>query len=243
MKINKEILLSLVSLFFVVTPLLAQHDNDVPNSSWNLRDFDKRKYHFGFLLGFNNMSFNQDSDISEYDTLMNLEVKPQVGIHLGIIADYHVTTNLSLRVTPTLSFGQRTLQYTFLDEGFIRIEDRIVESTTIEFPLDLKFRANRHGNFAPYLIGGGRVILDLSNQSNFENTVPIQEQMVRIEKLTYNWEIGIGADFFLEYFKFSPEIKFVMSMDNALIQDGSFWTAPINQLYPKAVMISFNFEG
>ncbi len=53
----------------------------------------------------------------------------------------------------------------------------------------------------------------------------------RMKTHNFMYEIGVGVDFYLYYFKFSPSIRGVFAMNNEIKYDNdlnSRWTAPIN---------------
>jgi hypothetical protein len=56
-------------------------------------------------------------------------------------------------------------------------------------------------------------------------------------------EAGVGFDFFLEYFKFSPELRFSYGINNIIVQDETKFANPVNQLNSRIIALSFNFEG
>ena len=199
--------------------------------------------HFGFTLGMNSMDFIIEKDLTVIDSLIQIHNVRQSGFNIGIVADWHMHKFLSLRFLPTLSFGQRNLEYLFDSEPIDILELKQVESTYIEFPLVLKYRSARYGNFAAYVIGGGKFIIDLSSQKDVDNNVSPEEQVIKLKKTFMMYEVGIGTDIFMEYFKFSAEIKLSNGIDNVLIQDNTMWSAPIKKLRPQMVTISFHFEG
>ena len=55
-------------------------------------------------------------------------------------------------------------------------------------------------------------------------------------------EIGFGIDFYLEYFKFSPQIKISYGLLNLLTEDNTIFTNSINRLTTNGWMLSFTFE-
>lgn len=61
--------------------------------------------------------------------------------------------------------------------------------------------------------------------------------------MSYYYELGVGSDFFLEYFKFALELKFVVGLNNVIVPDGSEYTRAIHRMNSKMLMLSFTFEG
>jgi len=210
---------------------------------WNLKDFDKRRIHFGFSLCLNSMSYIMEQDLTKNDSLIKVETNSQSGFNINGVAVLHINKNFSLRFLPGLSFGQRNIEYTFDTEPRKTVVIKDVESTYMDLPLSIKYRSDRLNNFAAYVVTGGRYSLDLASDFDTENDVPIDQQLVRLRRHNFWYEVGFGLDFFLEYFKFSPEIKLSVGANDVLIQDGSFWVEPLDQIRPRMVTVSFHFEG
>ena len=79
-----------------------------------------------------------------------------------------------------------------------------------------------------------------NNDDNFNN-------VFRVTAQTFNYEVGFGIDFYLVYFKFSPSIRGIFSIQNELIPDNttsgrSPWTSNITNLISRGVVINFTFE-
>ena len=211
----------------------------------NLERFDERKIHFGFTLGINNSNFVLEHDLTQTDSLVSLESQQQPGFNLGIITDLHIGKDFNLRFVPDLSFGNRNLEYTFLNsDGTRSILVKTVESTWLDFPILLKYRSWRLNNFACYLLAGGAYSLDLASQFKVDNQFNNPNEIViKLDRNSYSYIVGFGMDFFLEYFKFSPELRLSMSLNDILIDDDTDLSRPISLLKSKVWLISFNFEG
>lgn len=210
---------------------------------WNLPNFDRKWVHFGFTLGSNTMDYRLNTDLTQVDSLISLETNAQPGFNIGIVSELHLNTYFGLRFLPALSFGQRNLEYVFRGREQNISVTKSVESTYLEFPLLLKYRSKRLNNFAAYFVGGAKYAADLSSQAEINNKVPPNQQVVRLKRHNFMYEIGFGLDFFLEYFKFSPEIKVSTGLRNMLIDEGSIWELPIDHLQPRIISISLHFEG
>jgi hypothetical protein len=210
---------------------------------WNLPNFDKKTIHFGFSLCLNTMSYITETDLTQTDSLISVETNPQSGFNLNVVSDLHLNKNFSLRFMPGLSFGQRNIEYVFEDQPRDVLVVKAVESTYLDMPLNFKYRSDRLNNFAAYVVAGGRYSLDLSSQFDTNNDVPVEQQLVRLKRHNFWYEFGFGMDFFLEYFKFSPEVKLSVGVNDVLIQDGTFWVSPIERVQPRMLTISFHFEG
>jgi hypothetical protein len=213
----------------------------------NLPKFDHRFMHFGFLIGLNSADFVLQRFPPSYpgaDSLYVLEPKSAAGFNLGIISSMHFGPYFSLRFTPNLAFSSRSLEYTFETFEGPKQYTKDIESTLINFPLNIKYKSVRVNNFSAYIIFGGAYSLDLASDAGFENTsMNPNDIVVAIKRDDYMGQIGFGTDFYLEYFKFGIDLKLSYGFRDLLDHDNSQFSAPIESLKSKMFLLSFTFEG
>jgi len=208
----------------------------------NLIRYDFKKLHFGFTLGINNLDFNlqKNSNTIKNDTLRTLYTKNQKGFNLGIVSNLRLSKYTDLRFVPALIFGERHLYYGFVDS--LNSDDshiKKIESTLIDFPIYIKYKSERYNNFRTYVIGGLKYSMDIASQDKIDDE---GQKIVKLKKNDLMGEIGFGIDFYLEYFKFSPQIKLSYGLLNLISQDKSVYTQSINRLSTNGWMLSFTFE-
>lgn len=213
----------------------------------NYRKFDQRLFHFGFMLGINTADLStrfKPNMLDDYGTY-SIENKMQPGFQLGLIGSMKLGTPLlRLKFIPTISFTERILNYYYLpanpNEDLILHEERI-GSTSLEFPLLLKFRTLRYNNFAAYVIGGAQYVLDLQSKENTGQK--FGDPFIKLFRDDFQYQVGAGVDFFFTFFKFSIELKMSHGFKNAFIQDDTRLSKPIDALYNRVWQLSFTFEG
>jgi len=211
----------------------------------NLPTYDKQIIHFGFILGVNSYNFiaKPIRDFRLVDSLMVIEPIPAPGFTLGIVSNLHLGDNFDLRFLPQLTFAERTLQYSIRTtkngQTSIKQFDKKVESTLLELPVLFKFKSARVNNARAYLIGGAKYAIDLASQKDVNDK---GEKLIKLKKNDIVFELGFGLDFYLEYFKFSPEIKMSYGINDLLIREGNIFTDPLSRLTSKAFYFSFYFE-
>jgi hypothetical protein len=210
------------------------------------KNFDKRMFHFGFMLGFNSSDFTVYQDVNAYEQygLKLLENDAQPGGQLGILTTMKLGTPvLRLRFIPTLSFQERLLRYTFEDTVLNKDEigEERVNSTNLDFPLMLQFRTKRLNNFAAYVLVGGQYSIDLQSQEKASQNYI--DPYIKIKRNDVQGQIGGGLEFFAPYFKFGIELKYSHGFINSFIQDNTNIANPINKLYNKVWSLSIIFEG
>lgn len=232
-----------MKLFFLftllVTPVLVfGQKNKVPN----LPKYDKQKIHFGFLLGVNITDFaiKRKGDFNLSDSLYVVESAKQSGFNLGIVSNLRMGNNFDLRFLPQLSFAQRNLIYSIYVNG-VKYKDvtKKVESTFLEFPLELKFKSNRINNYRIYVLGGGKFGIDMVSQAKVKNK---DKEYVKLRRNDYGYTIGVGLDAYMELFKFSIELKMYNGLSNLLVPDPSVYSRTLAKLNSKIFLISLTFE-
>jgi hypothetical protein len=214
-----------------------------------LPKYDRQRLHFGFSLGVNSTTFavRNVENIQQFDSVFVIDPQPQVGFNLGIITDLRIGQHFNLRFIPDLSFADRRLKYTLstidtLGQPVERSEEQKLESVLLEFPLSLKFKSVRinDGNWRVYILGGGKFIMDMASQSKIKTGD--NEVVVKLNRIDYAYEAGVGFDIYMQYFKFSPELKVSFGLNNLLVKDETIYTQSINKLNSMAFLLSFHFE-
>ncbi len=207
--------------------------------------YDYKWIHFGFMVGLNTMDFGFRRPVPIRDSLLFADVsKPNPGFQVSIVSDLRMGDRLSLRFLPGITFGSRSF-YFYNDRDTITLLDskQTVESNFLDFPLLLKYKSIRVNNYRPYLIGGLNVRYDMAARKDYDEDGP----WVRLEPLDFFAEIGFGIDFFLQYFKFSPELKVSVGFRDVLVHDPAGgdkykYANSINRLNSYLVMLCFYFE-
>ena len=204
--------------------------------------YDKKPLHFGFTLGLNAMDFTLYPSSS---ALMPDSLYPNVtmlhpGFNINIVSSFKLTEHVNLRLLPGISFGQRTINYYKNDslEG-----QQTIESSFLEFPVIFKYKAERLNNWRPYLIGGFNYRIDLAAKRDYDDE---KNRYLRLNRSDLYFELGIGLDFFLTYFKFSTELKFSIGTRDILVHEPypgfPEFVNSIDRLKSKMWILSFHFE-
>ena len=207
----------------------------------NLPRYDFKKIHFGFTLGINSLNFNinKNKKFLENDTLLSTLSQDQKGFNLGIVSNLRLSRYTDLRFIPTLVFGERILNYQFNETSNLNLNDKRIESTLIDFPISLKYKSERYNNFRTYVMCGIKYSLDIASQSEIDDE---GQELVKLNNHDLMLEGGFGIDFYLQYFKFSPQIKISHGIINILSKDNTLYTQTLNNLKTSSWMLSFTFE-
>jgi len=206
----------------------------------NLPTFDKRKLHYGFYLGVNQNDFKlnlRNSNISN----ANITVEPSLGFNVGLIADLRLHKNLNLRFEPGLVTNSKNIYFNHIDNAQDSVRE--IGSTYLHVPVILKFSTDRYKNIRPYVLAG--VSYDYNFSSNAENQDDNSAGQFRMQSHNFMYEVGMGIDIYLNFFKFSPSIRGVFAFNNEIKYDdnpNSQWTAPVNFMGTRGIFLNFAFE-
>ena len=231
----------------------------------NKPEYDLAPYHFGFLLGVNKMYFtiktnpeyqkkiyyNQEGFQSLPDQncdsayLFNMEAAPTFGFVIGIVSNLRLGEYFDLRFTPSLTFGERNLDYSISSyynsttPTMLNVTKNI-QSTFVEFPLWVRFKGKRIHNVRPYVLAGGKWALDLA--SNAKKKADNSSAYVFINRKDFYALGGVGFDFYTAYFKFGTEITMSYGLFDILKRDDTIYTDAVDRMSSKMFQISLTFE-
>ena len=186
---KKALFIAIAMLFVVPQSLFAQTEKPK-----NLLLYDTQPYHFGFIIGLNQMSYAinykenyqlighasteypslNDEFYDQNATFYVNTITPvfEPGFTVGVVGNLRLGKHFDLRLIPSLSFGSRTLEYDFYRESMkdnklvidYSRKKKSIFSTFVEFPLQVKCKSKRYNNVAAYVIAGGNFKIDLASQ-------------------------------------------------------------------------------
>jgi len=226
-------------LLILFLPYFLYSQRNIPK---NLPKYDEVKLHFGMALGGNTMraTVHNAPNFYQLDSIYSVECIPQVGFNINIVSNFNINKYFSIRFLPGLNFGQRNMEYLYFTGTRYKRHTMQIPSTYLDFPILFQLKSERLNNFRMYLVGGGSFKWDLAAQKNIDAE---ERPKIRFQPYVYSYEIGAGADFFLQYFKFAIEAKFTVGVNNVIVYDNSQFTNSMESLTPKMFSITLLFEG
>jgi len=204
---------------------------------------DKKQFSWGYYLGFNSLDFKFD-----YTTLAkDITTVKSGGFNVGLLGNIRITDHIDIRTEPGLVISNRMLVYNESYFESIPLDDRKpsdlereLKATYVYFPLSVKLSTTRINNVRPFVQLGIATALNLS--SNEKNPDDNSNGTFRTKANMSFYELGIGVDFYFQYFKFSPTIKGVFAMNDEVIRDrdpNSPWTGNIDSMKTRGIFINF----
>ncbi|HJX71502.1 MAG TPA: porin family protein, partial [Bacteroidales bacterium] len=181
---------------------------------------DDRPVHFGFSIGLNTMDFNIRQSRLGLDTMVLTDVVSlRPGFQVHAISNFKLGKYFDFRILPGISFGgEREITYFNLNGGNTIQSDDVVriESNFLELPVLIKYKAKRINNFRPFIIGGTTMRFDLAATKKTWGTSQKNNSLVLLNVFDGYYDIGFGVDFYLEYFKFTVELKYSVGITDVL---------------------------
>lgn len=209
-----------------------------------MEDHDVKPYYFGITLAANSGRFQSHlhPQFLAQDSIMVAQPVNSGGFALGLLATARLTNRFEARFNPQLMFTDRSIQYQMryedLDQG--RVVDKKVESVIVSFPVQVKFRSDRIGNFRVYMLGGGKLDYDLASNAQARKA----EDMIKIGKTDYGIEGGMGFNFYMKSFIFSPEIKISNGLGNLHSRDERLkYSNVLDRIQSRMIVFSIHLEG
>lgn len=231
----------IIVLCGVPSQLVAQ-ERKVQNRPY----IDMRRWHYGFLFG----THLQDLEFVNNGHIHTLEDGTQEswfaevpgytpGFSVGVLGELRLNEFLSLRIIPTMYFGDKTVVFRDWISG--SRESQAVKSTYLSVPVDVKWSAQRFNNYRPYVVAGVAPMFDL--------TVKRQKALL-VQRADVALEVGFGCDFYLPFFKLIPELKFCFGLADVLVKERNDltdknllkYTQSLDRASNRMVVLTFYFE-
>lgn len=217
---------------------------------------DLRPMHFGILVGMNMQdiefqnlgpqTITYDDGTTAEKTIVCDADRWNSGFSVGVLADIRLSQHLNVRFTPSMHFGAKHLTFRNLTdltpEGRPVEQTQDMKNTYISFPLDLKFSAERWNNYRPYIMAGVNPMINLTSKN---------QEYIQLKRSDLFFEVGLGCDFYLPFFKLIPELKFCYSLRDALDHDHAselkdanmrMYTNSVSAGHSKMIVLTFYFE-
>ncbi|MBN1132419.1 MAG: PorT family protein [Bacteroidales bacterium] len=219
----------------------------------NIPGFDYKKLHFGFTVGLNVMDFGFERDTTSAPFLYADVPVIHPGFQVSIVSDLRLNDHFNLRFLPGISFGWRDIAF-YEEEGSQWINaypDKPEKPNSpvrvgpafLDFPLHVKYRSIRDNNYRPYLVGGLNFRYDMAAKKAFDGD---SRDYIRLNAADLYLELGFGVDTYLRYFKFAPEIKVAMGLNNMIADEARppypEFRNSISFLRSYIIMLNFHFE-
>ena len=217
---------------------------------------DLRPLHFGILIGLNMQDVEmQNIGPQEIEMPDGTKMPASVlcdadmwnpGFSVGVLADLRLSQHFSFRFSPAMHFGSKHLTYRNLlelnESGLPTQTTQDLKNTYLSLPFDLKFSAQRFNNYRPYVMAGLNPMINLAGKD---------QDYVQLKRYDLMFEVGLGCDFYLRFFKLIPELKFCFGLLDELDRDHISELTDVNKrayaqsvssAFTKMIVLTLHFE-
>jgi hypothetical protein len=207
-------------------------------------DQDHKPYYFGLSLSavYSRFQIEHHPSFLAQDTILVAEPVNTPGISLRLVAALNLSERFELRFNPGLIFTDRPIFYKLKYPDYDLGTDvkKSVESIITSFPVSLKFKSDRIGNFRVYMLGGGKVDMDLASNAQKRKA----DDQVRIKKMSYGVEGGIGFNFYRKSVTISPEIKISNGLNNLHDRNENLnYSRVLDRIQSRMIIFTLHLEG
>lgn len=227
----------------------AQYNATVQNRPYA----DLRPLHFGVVVGthLQDMELVNAGPIEITDDEGNVtqalvvadQDRWEPGFNVGVMAEMRLHELFQLRIVPAMYFGNRHVLFRDItDTDNTKEETQNLKTAYITSAVDIVFASPRKGNHRPFLFTGLTPAINLSGNS---------DEILKLKRYCLFFEIGVGCDFYLPFFKLRPELKFMYGLGNSLdtghadqLRDRNLqgYAKSIKKATTKMITLSFSFE-
>jgi hypothetical protein len=207
---------------------------------FNVHELGRKQIYFGIALGVNVANYRIIHKPFEgvNDTIKSMKPGLGPGFNLGIIANWQFHRYFDLRIIPTLSFSDKSINYTTILRRDPNVKQTI-SSIYLSFPLQIRFKSEPIKNTRLYLIGGCRYDYDLASNSNTRANT-----LLKVSKHDFSVDYGCGVMIYFPYFIMSPEFKISQGVLNVNSPTkGYVYSRVIERLYSRTYTFTLNLEG
>ena len=214
----------------------------------NQLDHDAQRFHFGINVGVNRSHFS----ITHHpyflqqpnDSVMAIESVNSTGLNLALLVNMNISPHFDIRTFPLdLIFTEKAFQYSLkypdIPAGEDSITTKRIQGITLALPVQLKFSSDRIANFKAYMMLGGKIEYDLASNKGKRNA----ENLLKLKKLDYGLEAGIGFHLYFPVFVLTPELKIGYGLNNLHSRDPNLkFSNVIDKLNSRTLTFSLTVE-
>ena len=209
---------------------------------------EDKRFHFGINVGANKAHYNFTHHPyflnQPNDSITVVESVNNTGINLGLLVNYNLSEHFDIRTYPfNLVFTEKAFQYRLKFPNKVLGEDTItikkIQGITLSVPFQLKFSSDRIENFKVYMMAGGKVEYDFAASKAATGN----EELIKLQKLDYGVEAGMGFHLYFPYFVLSPELKVGYGLRNVHNRDPDLkYSNVVDRVNARTITFSLTVE-
>ena len=211
-----------------------------------MEDHDDKKIRFGINLGVNrsHFSFTHHPIFLQQDSIMVIESINSTGINLAWLVNIRLSEHFDVRTYPVnLTFTEKNFQYNLptpdTPDGENFVTEKKIQSISLTLPIQLKFTSDRIDNFKVYMMAGVKGEYDLASNAGARKA----ENLIKLKRLDYGVEAGLGFHFYFPMFVLTPEVKMGWGIGNLHSRDKNLkFSNTIDKINSRIISFSLTVE-
>jgi hypothetical protein len=239
--LRKQIIIILVAFLILPSLCVAQLRDGI-----NLEDHDRKRIHFGINIGINrsHFSFTHHPYFLQQDSVLVVESLNSTGLNLAWLVNLNLSDHFAIRTFPlNLTFSEKAFEYNlkYPDRpgGEDSVSQKKIQSISLTLPIQLKFSSDRINNFKVYMMAGVKAEYDLAANAGARKA----ENLVKLNKLDYGIDAGIGFHIYFPMFVLTPELKVGWGLGNLHSRDKDLkFSSAIDKINSRSLTFSLTVE-
>lgn len=214
--------------------------HQMQGQSYGNHVFDQKRFNLGMQIGIVHANYKLREDILVFDektgtVLKNLEMRPQPGLKLALIANFNLLPYMSLRIIPGVTLEQRNFKYYFENGA---IEDRKIEATYLNVPILFQFKSDYYRRSRIYGLAGGQLGINFASNKKVRD----DPRLLKINREDFSFVVGAGFNLYGDKIKLSPELTYSMGFSNIFEPQFTTHADAIKSLISQVLTLAVNFE-
>ena len=175
---------------------------------------------------------------------MVIESINSTGINLAWLVNIRLSEHFDVRTYPVnLTFTEKNFQYNLptpdTPDGENFVTEKKIQSISLSLPIQLKFTSDRINNFKVYMMAGVKGEYDLASNAGARKA----ENLIKLKRLDYGVEAGLGFHFYFPMFVLTPEVKMGWGIGNLHSRDKNLkFSNTIDKINSRIISFSLTVE-
>jgi Outer membrane protein beta-barrel domain len=227
-----------IALIFTISllqfPVLSQ--TKVYNRRF-LENYDDKDIHFGFYFGTGFSRYDlRHSPLYNADQTVSVTSPSKFAFKVGLVVNKYLNSRWDVRTTPGINITNKELKYEIFGAATPTIDSRDLDY--FELPVLFKYKSERRKNSRMYMVAGGNFLIE----SNVRRGQTRQKSNLPSKTADLCLEYGFGFEQFLEFGKFTGELRFSHGLRNLYVPDIKAYRNGLENIKSHTVTIYLYFE-
>jgi Outer membrane protein beta-barrel domain len=180
-----------------------------------LENYDDKDIHFGFYFGtgFSRFDFrHSDTFQNATDPTVSISSPTKFAFKVGLVINKYFDKRWDIRTTPGINISSKEMVY---DQFNAQPITDARDLDYFELPILFKLKSDRRKNSRMYMLGGASMLLE----SNIKKGQKSLISNLPTKTTDFCLEYGFGFEQFLEFGKFTGELRFSHGLRNLFIPE------------------------